>query len=160
MCPTSLAPEIEKAVENGRLLEDLIKEAGIRYLKARKRKGCEDGREGVAAALRQRLSIVLSGNSCSVPDDISSGPEDFSDDTRALIGRIRSSAPFASGWRRPVNVSGRYPSRKMGVTIQFESHRVELPFVHEMEHDRGRSRVLRSASRHSVGIPERQAEDV
>jgi putative transposase len=33
------------------------------------------------------------------------------------------------------NVSGRYPSRKMGVTIQFESHRVELPFVYELEHD-------------------------
>ncbi|MCI0421843.1 MAG: DDE-type integrase/transposase/recombinase [Acidobacteria bacterium] len=32
-------------------------------------------------------------------------------------------------------MSGRYPSRKMGVTIQFESHRVELAFVHEMEHD-------------------------
>ena len=32
-------------------------------------------------------------------------------------------------------MSGRYPSRKMGVTIQFESHRVELAFVYEMEHD-------------------------
>jgi len=34
--PDDLAPEIQKAIENGRLLEDLIKEAGIRYLKARK----------------------------------------------------------------------------------------------------------------------------
>ena len=34
--PDDLAPEIQKALENGRLLEDLIKEAGIRYLKARK----------------------------------------------------------------------------------------------------------------------------
>jgi len=33
------------------------------------------------------------------------------------------------------NVSGRYPSRKMGVTIQFESHRVELAGIYEMEHD-------------------------
>lgn len=33
------------------------------------------------------------------------------------------------------NVPGRYPSRKMGVTIQFESHRVELPFVYELERD-------------------------
>ena len=32
-------------------------------------------------------------------------------------------------------MSGRYPSRKMGVTIQFESHRVELAFIYEMEHD-------------------------
>lgn len=34
--PDDLAPEAQKALENGRLLEDLIKEAGIRYLKARK----------------------------------------------------------------------------------------------------------------------------
>jgi hypothetical protein len=36
------------------------------------------------------------------------------------------------GGRR--NVCGRYPSRKMGVTIQFESHRVELAEVYVMEH--------------------------
>lgn len=34
-----------------------------------------------------------------------------------------------------MNVVGRYPSRKMGVTIQFESHRVELPVVFELEYD-------------------------
>ena len=34
--PDELAPEMETAVENGRRLEDLMKEAGIRYLKARK----------------------------------------------------------------------------------------------------------------------------
>src|SRR5439155_9447949 len=33
------------------------------------------------------------------------------------------------------NVSGRYPSRKMGATIQFESHRVELAAIYEMEYD-------------------------
>jgi putative transposase len=32
------------------------------------------------------------------------------------------------GGRR--NVPGRYPSRKMGAVVQFESHRVELPFVY------------------------------
>lgn len=32
-------------------------------------------------------------------------------------------------------MSGRYPSKKMGVTIQFESHRVELAGIYEMEHD-------------------------
>jgi putative transposase len=30
---------------------------------------------------------------------------------------------------------GDTPGRKMGVTIQFESHRVELPTVFELEHD-------------------------
>src|SRR6266545_4248099 len=33
------------------------------------------------------------------------------------------------------NVCGRYPSRKMGVTIQFESHRHELAAIFELEHD-------------------------
>lgn len=58
-----------------------------------------------------------------------------SDEAQALIRRVRSSDPArrVGGGRR--NVSGRYPSRKMGVTIQFESHRVELPQVYVMEHD-------------------------
>lgn len=32
--PDELAPEIQKAVENGRLLKDLINEAGVRYAHA------------------------------------------------------------------------------------------------------------------------------
>lgn len=47
--------------------------------------------------------------------------------------RLRNPARRVGGGRR--NVTGRYPSRKMGVIIQFESHRVELPFVYELEHD-------------------------
>ena len=55
---------------------------------------------------------------------------------RALIRRVRSSEPsrHVGSWRG--NVSGRYPSKKMGVTIQFESHRVELAAIYELEHDR------------------------
>lgn len=34
--PDELAPDIEKAVENGRKIQDLMKEAGLRYLRARK----------------------------------------------------------------------------------------------------------------------------
>jgi hypothetical protein len=54
---------------------------------------------------------------------------------RAMIDRIRTPDPArrVSGGRS--NVSGRYPSRKMGVTIEFESHRVELAGIYEMEHD-------------------------
>ncbi len=54
---------------------------------------------------------------------------------RNVVERIRSSNPSrrVGGGRK--NVSGRYPSRKMGVTIQFESHRVELPTIYELEHD-------------------------
>lgn len=69
------------------------------------------------------------------PDDISLWSRGLSEDTRALITRIRSSAPSRRVGGGRSNVSGRYPSKKMGVTIQFESHRVELAFVHEMEHD-------------------------
>jgi len=32
-----LAPEIQEAIKKGRRLEDLIKEAGVRYLRAQKR---------------------------------------------------------------------------------------------------------------------------
>ena len=54
---------------------------------------------------------------------------------REAIAAIRSGRPArcVGGGRR--NVAGRYPSRKMGFTIQFESHRVELPFIYEAEHD-------------------------
>lgn len=55
--------------------------------------------------------------------------------TRAAITAARSRNPTRRVGGGRQNVSGRYPSRKMGVTIQFESHRVELPFVYEMEHD-------------------------
>lgn len=54
--------------------------------------------------------------------------------TRAAISEVRSRNPARRVGGGRDNVSGRYPSRKMGVTIQFESHRVELPFVYEMEH--------------------------
>jgi hypothetical protein len=36
--PDDLAPEIQRAVDNGRRLQDLIKEAGVRYLRAEKRR--------------------------------------------------------------------------------------------------------------------------
>ena len=35
--PEELAPDIQKAVENGRQVQDLMKEAGLRYVHARKR---------------------------------------------------------------------------------------------------------------------------
>jgi hypothetical protein len=34
--PDELAPEIQKAVDNGRQLQELMKEAGLRYVRARK----------------------------------------------------------------------------------------------------------------------------
>jgi|SRR5579875_1594700 len=55
--------------------------------------------------------------------------------TRSVIDQVRSSQPARQVGGGSRNVSGRYPSRKMGFTIQFESHRVELAGIHEMEHD-------------------------
>ena len=46
-----------------------------------------------------------------------------------LIRRVGSGQPVRSGHSRAGNVTGRYPSRKMGVTIQYESRNVEFVFV-------------------------------
>lgn len=54
---------------------------------------------------------------------------------RALVDRIRSSQPVRKVGSGRSNVCGRYPSRKMGVTVQFESHQVELAAIYEMEYD-------------------------
>jgi len=59
----------------------------------------------------------------------------LSHETRSVIDRVRFSEPTRRVGGGRANVSGRYPSRKMGVTIQFESHRVELAGIYEMEHD-------------------------
>lgn len=55
--------------------------------------------------------------------------------TRSVIERVRSSPPSRRVQSGRGNVSGNYPSRKMGVTIQFESHRNELARIYELEHD-------------------------
>lgn len=55
--------------------------------------------------------------------------------TRTTINHVRSSGPSRRVEGGRSNVSGRYPSKKMGVTIQFESHWVKLAGIYEMEHD-------------------------
>lgn len=57
------------------------------------------------------------------------------DEVQALVQRIRNSPPARAVSSFKGNVTGRFPSRKMSVTIQFESHKNELPFIHEYEHD-------------------------
>jgi putative transposase len=54
---------------------------------------------------------------------------------KVVIDLIRDSGPARRVGGGRSNVSGRYPSKKMGTTIQFESHRVELAAVYELEHD-------------------------
>jgi putative transposase len=58
----------------------------------------------------------------------------LSKQTENLIRQIRLSEPARHVRSGHGNVSGRYPSRKMGFTIQFESHRNELAAIYEMEH--------------------------
>jgi putative transposase len=55
--------------------------------------------------------------------------------TLLLIAAIRAAPPSRRVQGRAQNVSGVYPSRKMGQTIQFESHTVELWAIYQMEHD-------------------------
>lgn len=57
----------------------------------------------------------------------------FPTKSRQLIAKIRSCEPSRLVSGRRSNVCGRYPSQKMGRTIQFESHRVEAPKIYELE---------------------------
>jgi putative transposase len=55
--------------------------------------------------------------------------------TKKIIDNIRTSEPSRRVGSGRKNVPGFYPSKKMGVTIQFESHTVELAGIYEKEHD-------------------------
>ena len=59
----------------------------------------------------------------------------LSQEARNVIEQVRSSDPARRVQSGTRSVSGTYPSKKMNVTIQFESHRVELAAVYEMEYD-------------------------
>lgn len=59
----------------------------------------------------------------------------LTEQAESVIEQVRSTAPARRVQSRRGNVSGRYPSRKMGFTIQFESHRNELAAIYELEHD-------------------------
>jgi len=54
---------------------------------------------------------------------------------QAVIAAIRAAPPSRRVRSAAGNVSVRYASRKMGVTIQAESHRNELAGIYEKEHD-------------------------
>jgi len=56
-------------------------------------------------------------------------------ETEAYIQRIRESEPERKVQSRASNLSGRYPSVKMGFSIQFESQHVELWGIYTMERD-------------------------
>jgi transposase InsO family protein len=84
------------------------------------------------------MSLPGKGMSRMLPDiefDLWCRRLGLSESARRCIEQIRSSPPSRQVRSGTRNVSGRYPSKKMGVAIQFESHRVELAAIHEMEHD-------------------------
>jgi putative transposase len=56
-------------------------------------------------------------------------------ETEALLTKIRESPPVRKVRGRASNVTGRYPSPKMGCSIQFESQHVELWALYTMERD-------------------------
>jgi putative transposase len=60
---------------------------------------------------------------------------DLSQRTCEFVQQIRTSEPIRRVGGRTNNVCGRYPSQKMGRTIQFESHKVELPAIEDYEAD-------------------------
>ncbi|MCC2691633.1 heteromeric transposase endonuclease subunit TnsA [Nodularia sp. LEGE 04288] len=54
---------------------------------------------------------------------------------KEVVQHIRCSEPVRKVGGGAKNVCGSYPSRKMGKTIQFESHKVELPAIVEYKND-------------------------
>ncbi|MEM6401099.1 MAG: DDE-type integrase/transposase/recombinase [Cyanobacteria bacterium P01_D01_bin.116] len=61
----------------------------------------------------------------------------LNDYTQELITQIRASKPERAVQGGRSNVCGTYPSQKMGVTIQFESHRGELAHIIDyLEHNK------------------------
>jgi transposase InsO family protein len=60
---------------------------------------------------------------------------DLSEAAQTVLNTIRTSPPVRRVRSSAKNVAVRYPSRKMGMVIQAESHRNELAFVYEMEYD-------------------------
>lgn len=59
----------------------------------------------------------------------------LSDLARREIQSIRAAQPARLVTSRKNNVSGQYASKKMGVSIQYESQHIELPFIHMLEHN-------------------------
>ncbi len=59
----------------------------------------------------------------------------FPEETTKTLIRIRSSPPSRLVRSGAGNVSGRYTSKKMGCSIQYESYKNELPFLYHLEHE-------------------------
>lgn len=81
--------------------------------------------------------LISDKSTCLTSDELNDWckRQNLSKQAREVIERIRLSEPSRRVGGGRNNVCGCYPSKKMGVTIQFESHKVELPFIYQLEHD-------------------------
>src|SRR6266576_2151167 len=59
----------------------------------------------------------------------------LSEQAKASLSQIRSDPPSRLVRSAAGNVSGRYTSKKMGCSIQYESYKNELPFLYHLEHE-------------------------
>jgi len=73
-------------------------------------------------------------------------------ETATYIQRIRSSPPVRKVRSGVSNVTGRYPSVKMGCAIQFESRHVELWGIYTMERDDNVLEYLGSSQRAQLEV--------
>ncbi len=59
----------------------------------------------------------------------------LSSEAMEVVHKIRNSPPVRNVQQNHESMVGKYPSRKMGFTIQFESHTVEFPLIYKLEYD-------------------------
>jgi len=78
----------------------------------------------------------------------------LSPETEALIASIRSSRPIRHVSGRSSNITGRYPSPKLGVSIQFESDRVGFWALYTLERDDDVLEYYEQPSRIPLSYPE------
>ena len=98
--------------------------------------------DDIVGTLAATVSTPASANPCGKTRVMQSSEFDqwcqrlaLSPATRDFLAHLRASPPVRRVQGRAQNVSGTYASRKMGVTIQFESHKVELWAIYAMEYD-------------------------
>jgi putative transposase len=94
--------------------------------------------EGVTTCVSISRALQLVRKQMLTPNEFENWcrHQNLSNEAKEIVEIIRTSEPSRRVGGGNSSVHGRYPSRKMGVTIQFESHKVELPFIYEFEHSR------------------------
>src|SRR3972149_1778839 len=97
----------------------------------------ETGEIQCACTIVDQISHSFGGKAMLKEPDLHQLYQKFnlSKQAQQVIDEIRSSPPVRRVRSAAGNVSVRYPSRKMGVIIQAESHRNELAGIYEEGYD-------------------------